>query len=183
MSDWTTWTPIALSTFALIISTKAYGFSRRVHHDNQEQQRRLEDYEFYPRIHVNLKVGQENKLHAVVVNESASVLCRAGRLDVELSLATGSTHTHDREQLIIDRLDPDSDIDLMLAKTNSTIRNATPLIKQNFQGDFPGSIGHFWIRVMFEYESAIPNSATKHAFGRFFLQLQQDGSIVVVKRE
>jgi hypothetical protein len=184
MPDWNTWTPIAISSLALFVSAKSYGLSKRVHHDNREHQRRREDLEFYPRVKVDLGVGPGNTLFVTITNESAKLQCVAGILTVELSVANGVTHTQKEERLPINRVDADSKQEIVLTGMNERINNCIPLIRQETGGDFPGAIGgHFWIRVLFEFEGAIADSERKCAFGRFCLDLKQDDSIGITRRD
>jgi hypothetical protein len=135
-------------------------------------------------MHVELNVDSENALFVTIANESAGLQCVAGKLSVNMSVANGLIHTQEEERLMINRVEASSAQNIALTRMNETIKNCIPLIRQKTSEDFPGPVGgHFWIKVVFDFEGAVTNSRSKCAHGMFFLELKQGNLIKIVRRD
>lgn len=183
MMDWTKTVSIAISVIALWTSYRAHRLATKVHEDNEERQERLENYDYYPRMHVDLQADREGKLFAIIKNESSQLPCRAGIISAELKLYSTALNIDDRETLNVDSIAAESTHLGELARTTARIKNSIPSIRQDTLEDFPGERGHLSIRIVCEYEGPVRDSKKRYAYALFFLRITSDDSIVVTKRE
>ena len=183
MTDWTTVTTNVISGFAWLTAYRAHRLATRVQEDNRERQDRLENYEFYPRIYVDLRTDDSGNISAVIRNESTQLLCRAGSIQAELKLYHGPVNVNDREVVEVDRVDADSTHFEALAKLSTRIKNAVPSIRQDTPENFPDGKGQFSIRIVFRFEGPVSDSRERCSYATFFLQLNRDNTFAVLQRE
>jgi hypothetical protein len=183
MMDWTKVAPIVISAFAWWTSHRAYRLATEVQEENKERQERLENYDYYPRIYVDLQVDREGRLSALIRNESSQLPCKAGHITAELALYSTALNINDREVLEVDSIAADSTYHGELTRMSTRIKNAIPSIRQDTLEDFPGEKGQLSIRIVCKYEGPVRASQNRYAYALFFLRVNSDNSIVVAKRE
>lgn len=183
MVDWMKVTPIAISAFALWISYRAHLLATKAHEKNKEHQERLENYDYYPRLYVDLQADREGKLFAVIRNESPRLPCRAAVINAELRLYSSTFNIDDRETLKIDSIAVESTYYGELARTTARVKSAIPCIRQDTLEAFPGERGQLSIRIVCEYEGPVKGSGKSYAYAFFSLSVTNEDSIVVSKRE